>query len=330
MANQPGAVITGTGCYLPEKILTNHDFEKFLDTSDEWITSRTGIRERRIASDEQSTVDLAEIASWRALEDAEIKPGEIDLIITATFTPEMPLPATSCFLQQRLGIQGCGAFDLSAACSGFVYGLSIASQFIRNGIYQHVLLVGAETMSRFTDYQDRRSCILFGDGAGAVVVSGQANTDRGVSYTKLSADGEGWHLLYVPAGGSKCPASRETIESGGHYIKLKGREIYKFAVQKMQLLIEDAMTNCGLGVDDIAMIVPHQVNRRIIDSACERLGFPIEKVYVNIDRTGNTSAASIPIALDEARRKQLIHRGDTILMVAFGAGLTWASAVVKL
>jgi 3-oxoacyl-[acyl-carrier-protein] synthase-3 len=328
MANQHSAAIIGTGCYLPEKILTNDDFAKFLDTSDEWITTRTGIKQRRIAADNQSTADLAFLAAQNAIKDAGIDHDQVDLIIVATFTPEMPLPATACLVQQRLGLNECAAFDLAAACSGFVYALSVASQFIQNGIYKTALVIGAETMSRFTDYQDRGSCILFGDGAGAVVLSANGRTQSGVRYTKMAADGSGWELLNIPSGGAKRPPSAETVQKREHYIKLNGREIYKFAVHKMQLLIEDAMKNCNLGVNDIDLIVPHQVNKRIIDSACRHLGFPAEKVFLNIDRMGNTSAASIPIALDEARREGKINPGDTVLLVAFGAGLTWASAVI--
>ncbi len=324
------AVISGTGRYLPEKILSNHDFEKFLDTSDEWITTRTGIKTRHIADDNQATADLAYYAAQKAIEKANIDKSDIDLIIVATFTPHMPLPSTACFVQEKLGIEGCGAFDISAACSGFVYGLSIAKQFISGGIYKNILLIGAETMSRFTDYKDRGSCILFGDGAGAIVISSANDSERGIFYTKLAADGKGWPLLHIPAGGSLKPASNETVENREHYIKLKGREIYKFAVQKMQSLIEDAIRENDLTIDDIKMIVPHQVNKRITDSACEHIGFPTEKVFLNISQVGNTSAASIPIALDQAIEEGKLSKGDIVLMVAFGAGLTWASALLKL
>ncbi len=324
------AIIRGTGRYLPEKVLTNFDFEKFLDTSDEWITTRTGIKQRHIADEEESTSDLAVKSSELAIQKAGIEKSEIDLIIVSTFTPDMPLPSTACFVQHKLGLKNCGAFDIAAACSGFCYGLSIAKQFIENGIYDNILLVGAETMSRFTDYKDRGSCILFGDGAGAFIISAYEGTEeKGIEYTHLSADGAGWDLLYIPAGGTKEPASTHTVEERKHYIKLKGREIYKFAVQKMQFLIGDAMEKCNLTVDDIDLIVPHQVNKRIIDSACQHLGFPVDKVYMNIDRMGNTSAASIPIAFDEAVEQGRIKAGDTVLMVAFGAGLTWASALVR-
>ena len=325
-----GAAIIGIGSYLPEKVLSNTDFEKFLDTSDEWITTRTGIKQRRVAADTESTMDLATNAARKAIEDARIDPNLIELIVVSTFTPDMPLPSTACFVQQKLGLKNCAAFDIAAACSGFIYGLTTGSQFIRSGQYKNVLVIGAESITRVTDYKDRGSCILFGDGAGAVVLSATTEPGRGVRYTKLAADGDGWNLLYIPGGGSKTPASAQTVENRDHYIKLNGREVYKFAVHKMQMLIEDAMEQCKLTVEDIAMVVPHQVNQRIIDSACSHCGFPVEKVFINIDRTGNTSAASIPIALDEAKRTGKIKAGDTILMVAFGAGLTWGSAVVKM
>jgi len=329
MAELKSAVISGTGSYVPEKILTNRDFEKFLDTSDEWITTRTGIKERRIAARHETSASMAVNAARKALDDAGLSAEQLDLIIVSTFTPDMPLPSTACFVQEQLGITNVGAFDLAAACSGFIYGLTVASQFVQAGMYDNVLVVGSETLSRFSDYEDRSSCILFGDGAGAAIVSSSSENGRGVLYSRLAADGQGWPLLYVPGGGSRMPASEETVKQRQHYMKLKGREVYKFAVHKMQFLLKDAMDQCKLSVDDVAMVVPHQVNSRIIDSACSHLGFPREKVYLNIERMGNTSAASVPIALDEARRAGSIKEGDLVIMVAFGAGLTWASAVVR-
>lgn len=330
MEQVKSAVIAGTGSYVPEKILKNKDFEKFLDTSDEWITSRTGIKERRIAGENDGTASMAAHAARSALADAQISAQDLDLIIVATFTPEMPLPATACFVQQALGAKNAGAFDIAAACSGFIYALSVAQQFIGTGKYRNILVIGAETLSRFCDYQDRGSCILFGDGAGAIILSASQQSDRGLFYTHLAADGDGWDLLCIPAGGSRSPASNQTIKNRDHYLKLRGKEVYKFAVQKMQLLLKDAMDSCNLSPQDIAMVVPHQVNTRIIDSACQHLGFPREKIYVNIDRMGNTSAASVPIALDEARRAGKVKLGDVVIMIAFGAGLTWASAVARL
>jgi len=330
MTKLKSAIISGTGSYVPQKILSNQDFEKFLDTSDEWITMRTGIKQRRIVAEGQATADMAIRASRAALSDANLEAKDLDLIIVATFTPEMPLPSTACFVQQGLAAANASAFDIAAACSGFLYALSIAVQFIQNGVYRNVLVVGSETLSRFSDYEDRTSCILFGDGAGAAILSASNQNGRGVQYTHLAAEGDRWDLLYVPDGGSRCPASSKTVEQRGHYIKLRGKEIYKFAVQKMQLLLEDAMETCKLTPDDVAMVVPHQVNTRIINSACQHLGFPRDKVYVNIERFGNTSAASVPIALDEACRAGKIKAGDMVIMVAFGGGLTWASAVVRM
>lgn len=324
------AVIRSTGRYLPQKVLSNADFEKFLDTTDEWITTRTGIKERRIADEEEATSDLAVKSAEVAIEKSGLDKSDIDLIIVATFTPDMPLPSTACLVQKKLGIKNnCGAFDIAAACSGFCYGLSIAREFIESGRYNNILLIGAETMSRVTDYKDRGSCILFGDGAGSFIISSYEGNDKGIEYTYIASDGEGWPLLYIPAGGSLLPASTKTVEDRSHYIKLQGREIYKFAVQKMQMLIGDALEKCNLSVDDIDLIVPHQVNKRIIDSACEHFGFPAEKVYLNIDKVGNTSAASIPIAFDQAIEEGRIKEGSRILLLAFGAGLTWASAVLR-
>lgn len=327
---QPSAILRGTGRAVPDKVLSNNDFETFLDTSDEWITTRTGIKERRIADSQDTTASLGAEAARRAIDNAGIDPEQIDLLINATITPEMVFPATACVIQHELGLRNdCAAFDVSAACSGFLYSMAIANQFIRGGVYRTALIIGSEVLSRFTDYEDRGSCILFGDGAGAAIFQAGDEADRGVKYTFMAAEGAGWELLYVPAGGSRIPTSHKTVDARQHFIHINGREIYKFAVSKMQWLMTDVFEKCGVGVDDIAMVVPHQVNQRIIDSACTKLGFPGEKVYMNIDRYGNTSAASIPIALDEARSKGTIRTGDLVLMVAFGAGLTWASALVR-
>ncbi len=325
------AAITGLGATVPEKVLTNADLEKIIDTSDEWITTRTGIRERRIVSDGESTLDLAVQASRNALDDAGITdPSELDLIICHTVTPEIPFPATACLIQKALGSSGTAAFDISAACSGFIYALTIGQKFIETGTCRKVLVVAADTLSRFTDYTDRSSCILFGDGAGAVVLEASERSDRGVMYTVLHADGNGWDFIHVPAGGSRTPASRETVDNHGHFIKMRGRDVYKFAVAKMQWLLGDCMEKCNLTPDDVDLVVPHQVNIRIIESAAKKYDFPMEKVYVNIDRFGNTSGASIPLAMEEARRNGKIGPGSTILVIAFGAGLTWAGAVIKM
>ena len=324
------AAITGLGAAVPKKVMTNADFEKILDTSDEWITQRTGIKERHVVSEGESTSSLATDAAKDALKDAGIKGSDLDLIICATISPEMIFPATACFVQQSLGASGAAAFDISAACSGFVYGLSIASKFIETGTYRRILLIGAETLTRFSDYTDRSSCILFGDGAGAAVLEPTDDPEKGVEYTVLHADGGGWDFIHVPAGGSRDPATHETVDQRSHYIKMRGRDVYKFAVEKMQWLLADCMEQCNITTDDIDLVVPHQVNERIIKSATGRLKFPADKVYINIDRYGNTSAASIPLAMEEARNTGRIGPGSLLLLVAFGAGLTWAGAVVRL
>lgn len=328
MAKQLRAAVVGIGAAVPEKVLSNSDFEEFLDTSDEWIRQRTGIQERRVVVEGQSTADLGVAAARRALEDAGLAPTDLDLILCATISPEMIFPATACFIQHALGATGVPAMDLSAACSGFLYGLSIADAFIQSGVYRRVLVVGAEALTRFCDYEDRGSCILFGDGAGAAVLEA-ADDGRGLQYFKLGADGAGWDFIHVPGGGARHPATSQTLEQRMHYIKLRGRDVYKFAVQKMHELLADAMQACSLTVDDVDLVVPHQVNLRIIESAAERLHFPMDRMFVNIERFGNTSAASIPVALEEARRTGRIPQGATVLLVAFGAGLTWASGVMR-
>jgi len=330
MARTVRAAITGIGAAVPEKVLTNEDFEKFLDTSDEWITQRTGIKQRHVVSDGQTTATLGAQAARQALERAKVAPKDLDLIICATISPEMVFPATACFIQQELGAAGVPAFDISAACCGYVYALATASKFIETGTSKKVLIIGAETLSRFSDYTDRTSCILFGDGAGAAVLEPTDEPGRGVQYTVLHADGAGWDYIHVPAGGAREPASHATVDEHRHYIKMRGRDVYKFAVEKMQWLLADCMSHCGLGVEDIDLVVPHQVNIRILHSAAEKHGFPLEKVYVNIDRYGNTSAASIPLAMAEAWDGGRIGPGSTLLLAAFGAGLTWAGAVVRL
>jgi len=324
------AAIAGIGAAVPKKVMTNFDFEKILDTSDEWITKRTGIKERRLVSDGESTVTLSVEAGRKALDDAGIEAEQLDLIICATVSPDMILPASACFIQKELGATDVPAFDLSAACSGFVYGLSVADQFIRTGTYKRILLIAGDTLSKFSDFTDRATCVLFGDGAGAVVLEATDQDDKGVQYVVMHADGNGWDYIHLPAGGSRYPASKETVEQNLHFVKMRGREIYRFAVEKMQWLMGDCMAKCGLTPEDVDMVLPHQVNVRIIKSAAEKFNFPMEKVYVNIDRYGNTSGASIPLALEEAKRKGSIDNGSRLLMVAFGAGLTWAGAVVRL
>lgn len=324
------AAIVGLGTAVPEKVLTNADFEKFLDTSDEWITKRTGIRERHIASESQSTGTFGIIAAKNALDDAKITAQDIELIIVATVTPDMTMPSTACCIQEALGATDVPAFDLGAACSGFIYAVSVASKFIETGTYKRVLVIATETLSKFSDYTDRGSCVLFGDGAGAVVLEATEDTDRGLLYSVLHADGNGWDFIHVPAGGSRSPATLETVGNRDHFIKMRGRDVYKFAVEKMQWLMGNCMEKCNMTVDDIDMVVPHQVNSRIIASAASKFDFPQEKVFVNIDIYGNTSAASIPLAMQQAREEGRIGPGSTLMLVAFGAGLTWAGAILKL
>ncbi len=328
---QFGAIIAGTGCALPEKRLTNADLEKMVETSDEWIFQRTGMRERRIVSPGETTASLAVLAAKRALESAKLSPQDIDLIIVGTLTPEFQTPGTACIVQHELGIEKhIGAFDINAACSGFVYALATGAQFIQNGAYKHVLVIGAETLSKIIDYTDRNTCILFGDGAGAAVLSASDDPTRGVQAFNLGANGHGWHFISIPAGGSRNPATAETVNTRQHYLKMNGREVYKFAVHQMTESLRLSMESCGLTADTVKLVVPHQVNQRIIDSATEKMGFPKDKVFVNIDRYGNTSAASVPIALDEAMKAGRCGPGDWIIMVGFGAGLTWAGVTVKL
>ncbi len=326
-----GAIIAGTGCALPEKRLTNADLEKMVDTSDEWIVQRTGMRERRIVGPGETTATLATLAAKRALENAQVAAADIDLIIVCTLTPDMLTPSTACLVQHHLGIKRhIGCMDLNAACSGFVYGLSTASQFVQNGSYKHVLVIGAETLSRFLDYTDRNTCILFGDGAGAAVISRSDDPAVGLQAFQHGANGDGAPFIAIPAGGSQCPATAGSVAEKMHYLKMNGREVYKFAVHQMTESLRWGMEACGLTTETVKLVVPHQVNQRIIDSATEKMGFPKDKVFINIDRYGNTSAASVPIALDEARKSGRCGKGDWIIMVAFGAGLTWAAATVKL
>lgn len=320
--------ILGTGSYLPEKVVTNHDLAKIVDTSHDWIVSRTGIHTRRIADDNTATSDLATEAAKIAMEKANITAEDLDLIIVATVTPDMNFPSTACIVQSNIGAKNAAAFDLEAACSGFLYGVSIADQFIKTGAYDHVLVIGAETLSKIMNWDDRNTCVLFGDGAGAVVL-GPTEEGRGIQSTYLGADGEGGKFLTMPAGGSRMPASIQSIEQNLHYIKMDGSEVFKFAVRIMANAAKKALELCDVDVSDIDYLVPHQANTRIITSAAKRLKLPMEKVYVNLDVYGNMSAASIPVALDEAVTKGKIQKGDNVVLVGFGGGLTWGSCVIK-
>jgi len=320
--------IAGLGSYVPERILNNIDLERMIDTSDEWIRTRTGISARHIVAENQSTSDLAYEAAKAALEDAGLTPGDIDLIIVATCTPDMLFPATSCILQEKLGIKGKPAFDLEAACSGFIYGMAVGAQFIATGIYDNVLVVGAEAMSRVVNWQDRNICVLFGDGAGAAVLR-TVEKGKGILSFHMGADGAGADLLKVPAGGAAIPASEQTIANELHYMQMSGNEVYKFAVRVMGDTALKSLEKAGLSKDDVRFVIPHQANMRIIDAAMRRMDLPIEKAYINLDRYGNMSSASIPVALDELYRTNSLNKGDILVLVGFGAGLTWGSAVIE-
>jgi len=319
--------VLGVGKYVPDRVLTNQDLERMVDTSDEWIVTRTGIRERRIADPSQATSDLAYEAAVQALKTAGLTGEQIDLILVATVTPDTFFPSTACLLQDRLGARKAAAFDLSAACTGFIYGLSVATGFIKTGMYERVLVVGAECVSRITDYTDRNTCVLFGDGAGAVVL-GEVPEGRGFRSFELGADGSGANLLQLRGGGSRLPPSERSVAERAHYLEMNGREVFKFAVRVMGAASEEALAKAGLGKEDIDLLIPHQANIRIIQSALERLNLPEDKCVVNLDRYGNVSSASIPIALAEAVEEGRVHEGDRLLLVGFGGGLTWGASVL--
>ncbi|MFH1825583.1 MAG: beta-ketoacyl-ACP synthase III [Candidatus Firestonebacteria bacterium] len=320
--------IKGIGSYVPEKILTNFDLEKMIDTSDEWITSRTGIKERRIADENTAPSDLATKAALKAMEDAKIKPEEIDMIIVATITPDMIFPSTACFVQKNIKAINATAFDISAACSGFIYGLSIANQFISSGEVKTVLLIGSETLSKVVDWQDRNTCILLGDGAGAAIL-GQVEDGQGILSTYTLSDGSKTNLLMVPGGGSREPISIEVINKRSHYMKMEGNEVFKYAVRGMEKSIDGALKKANLTYKDISLFIPHQANMRIIESLARRMELPKDKVFINLEKYGNTSSASIPLALDEALKTGKIKSKDTILIVSFGSGLTMAAGIIR-
>jgi len=322
------ARITGTGSYAPKKVISNHDLEKLVNTSDQWITERTGIKERRIAEKGQTTSDLAYEAGKKALNAAGLRPDELDLVLVATMTPDMILPSLSCVLQEKLGAKNAAAFDIYAACSGFIYGMSVASAFIGSGMYKNILLVGAEVLSRFTDWEDRTTCILFGDGAGAVVIQRHAGK-RGILSTHLHSDGSLGELIHVPTGGAQHPASHDTIRRRMHFIKMKGNETFKAAVRALEGVVQEALEHNKVKPEEIDYLVPHQANLRIIQAMAQRLNMPMEKVVLTLPKYGNTSAASIPMALDEAVRDGRIKENHLLLFEAFGGGLTWASALVR-
>ena len=320
--------IISTGCYLPEKILTNFDLEKMVDTTNDWILERTGIQERRIAAKGQAASDLAYEASRKAIDNVGLNAEDIDMIIVATVSGDMAFPSTACFLQDKLSATRAVGFDINAACSGFIYALFLADNFLRNGTHKRILVVGTEVLSKITDWEDRATCVLFGDGAGAVIVEATTE-DRGIYSIHINSAGTMWDLIHVPGGGSQNPASQKTISDRMHYIKMKGNETFKIAVRTLEEVARRTLRENGLDPADLALLIPHQANQRIIQATAERLGVPLSKVMMNLKKYGNTSAASIPIALDEAVREGRIQDNDFILLEAFGGGLTWASALIK-
>jgi 3-oxoacyl-[acyl-carrier-protein] synthase-3 len=322
-------VIVGTGSQVPERILTNADLEKIVDTSDQWITERTGMKERHIAATGEAASDLAVVACEKALTEAKVKPEELDLIVVGTVTGDMPFPSTACVLQQRLGAPHAAAFDVSAGCTGFIYALSVARQFVSTGASRTALVVGVEMLSKITDWTDRSTCVLFGDGSGAAVLRADTEPDKGILATYLAADGNGGKHLYMLAGGSRHPATIETVQQRMHTCKMNGNAIFKVAVRSMADTVKHLLQQTGLGIDDLSLLIPHQANLRIIEATTKLLKFPSERVFVNIAKYGNTSSATTIIALDEARKAGLVHPGDVVMLVAFGAGLTWGGVVIR-
>ncbi|GAB4529195.1 MAG: ketoacyl-ACP synthase III [Anaerolineae bacterium] len=322
------AHIVGWGMSVPERVMTNDDWAQLVDTSDEWIRTRTGIGERRIAGEGETTLTLAVEAARQALDVAKLSPAQIDLIIVATITPEHVFPCTACLVQDQLGASKAGAFDLSAGCSGFIYALAMAADSIRSGSCQHALVIGAETLSRILDWNDRETCVLFGDGAGAVVVSA-SEVPGGILSSVLGSDGSGGDYLIIPAGGSRLPTNRETVEQGLHYTRMNGREVFRFATRIMDRATRQACAKANITLDDVNLLIPHQANSRIINSAARSLKLTDGRVFTNIEHYGNTSAASIPIALAEAIQAGRVNRNDFLVLVGFGAGLTWASMVIQ-
>lgn len=320
--------IAGVGAYVPCKVLTNADLEKMVDTSNEWITSRTGIEQRRIAAEGECTSDMAAKAAQAAMSQAGVTADQIDLIIVATITPDMLFPSTACLVQQKIGARRAAAFDLEAACSGFIYALEIAQQFLMSHTYDTVLVIGAEKLSSIIDWKDRNTCVLFGDGAGAAILQGKGNT-HGLLTACMGADGSKGELLSMPAGGSRQPATLDSVNARLHYLRMDGKETFKSAVTAMYTAAREVLKRCELDISQIKCIIPHQANRRIIDAVGERLGASPEQLFVNLHKYGNTSAASVAIALDEAVQTGRIQRGDLILLVVFGAGLTWGAAVIE-
>jgi 3-oxoacyl-[acyl-carrier-protein] synthase-3 len=323
------SIITGTGHSLPQGVITNEDLEKIVETSDEWITTRTGIKVRHQATAEEFTSTFSVNAARSALKSAGIEAADLDLIICATVCPDMALPSTAVLIQSQLGAKKAAAFDLVAACSGFLYGLTVANQFISTGAYQNVLVIGAELLTRYVDYADRSTCVIFGDGAGAAVITRSPDEKRGVLAARIQSDGDFAECLYIPGGGTRNPASNASLHEGLHYIKMKGNELFKVAIRSMDELSRSVLNEVKMTPNDIDLLVPHQANQRITDAVADRLGIPMEKVYSNIDRIGNTSAASIPICLDELVTSGRLRPGMTVMMTSFGAGVTWGAVLMR-
>jgi 3-oxoacyl-[acyl-carrier-protein] synthase-3 len=320
--------IVGTGSYAPERRLTNADLARMVDTSDEWITTRTGIKERRIAAKDENTSDMAAKAALNALEQAKVKPADVDLIIVATATPDMLFPATACFVQKKIGAKNAACLDISAACAGFLFGIEIAQQFITSHTHDTVIVIGAEKLTSITNWTDRNTCVLFGDGAGAAVLQHRGRA-HGVISTHIGSDGQFADILFMPGGGSRCPITRDNVDMNLNTIHMTGKEVYKQAVIAMVSASQKVLAIAGLTVDDIACVIPHQANLRIIEGIADRLKIPLDRFFVNLDKYGNTSAAAVAIALDEANRTGRIKHGDYVLLVVFGGGLTWASTIVE-
>ncbi len=331
MSSAPRSVkIKGTGSYTPQKALTNNDLSKIVDTSDEWIFTRTGIKERRIAEENETSSSMGAEAGRRAVENAGLSVEDIDVIVVGTMTPDMPFPSTACLIQEKMGISNAVCFDVEAACSGFLYIMEIASGLLQTGRYRNALIIGTEKLSSILDWEDRTTCVLFGDGAGAAVLSlGEAEDKSGILDFKLGADGSKADMLHQPGGGCAVPPSSESLQGRQHFLKMRGKEVFKQAVRVMGQAAVEILEQNGLESDQLACVIPHQANMRIIEALSTRLHIPIERFFLNLDKYGNTSAASIPIALDEAARAGRIKSGDTILLVAFGAGLTWGSALIR-
>ncbi|HET9857282.1 MAG TPA: beta-ketoacyl-ACP synthase III [Chthoniobacterales bacterium] len=320
--------IIGTGSYVPEKRLTNADLSRMVATSDEWITTRTGIKERRVAAKDELTSDMASKAALQALEQAKVKPEDVDLILVATATPDMLFPATACFVQKKIGAKKAACLDVSAACAGFLFGIEIAQQFITSHTHDTVLVIGAEKLTSITNWTDRNTCVLFGDGAGAAVLQHRGSA-HGVISTHIGSDGQFTDILFMPGGGSRCPITKENVHMNLATIHMTGKDVYKQAVIAMLSAARKALDQAGLSIDDIACVIPHQANLRIIEAIADRLKIPLDRFYVNLDKYGNTSAAAVAIALDEANRSGRIKHGDYVLMVVFGGGLTWASTIIE-